>query len=95
MVSAHSLLIESVLALRASLGYPEFGIVEGHHQNMRIAIYNTNPKAMNADPSNDHYGQMFEGMLHPEMPGATFEHFDVVDGVFPENPTEFNAIVCY
>ncbi|MCK4860568.1 MAG: hypothetical protein KAS85_01470 [Rhodobacteraceae bacterium] len=59
---------------------------------MRIAIYNTNPTAENASPS-DHYGGMFEDMLRPEMPRATFEHFDVVDGVFPDSPTEFDAVV--
>jgi len=60
---------------------------------MRIAIYNTNPAAKNTDPSGDHYGQMFEDMLRPEMPGATFEHFEVVAGVFPDSPTEFDAVI--
>jgi GMP synthase-like glutamine amidotransferase len=60
---------------------------------MRIAIYNTNPSAKSADPNTDHYGQMFEDMLRPEMPGATFEHFDVMEGAFPDTPTEFNAVI--
>ena len=59
---------------------------------MRIAIYNTNPTAENADPSGD-YGQMFADMLHPEMLHATFEHFDVVQGAFPETPTDFDGVV--
>ncbi len=59
---------------------------------MRIAIYNTNPMAENATPS-DHYGGMFEDMLRPEMSGATFEHFEVVDGVFPDDPTVFDGVV--
>lgn len=60
---------------------------------MRIAIYLTNPSAKDAVPTDDHYGQMFEDMLRPQMPGATFEHFDVVEGAFPDNPTEFDAVV--
>ena len=60
---------------------------------MRIAIYNTNPVAKNADPSDDHYGQMLEDMLRPEMPGATFGHFNVVEGDFPDDPTKFEAVV--
>ncbi len=60
---------------------------------MRIAIYNTNPTAKNADPSGDHYGLMFEDMLRPQMPDAIFVHFDVVLGVFPDNPTEFDAVI--
>ena len=60
---------------------------------MRIAIYNTNPTAKNTGPNDGHYGQMFEDMLRPEMPGAMFENFDVVEGVFPNNPTEFDAVV--
>lgn len=60
---------------------------------MRIAIYLTNPKAKDADPSDDHYGQMFEDMLRPQMPNAIFEHFDVVEGMFPDEPTGFDAVV--
>jgi len=60
---------------------------------MRIAIYHTNPTAKDADPRDDHYGQMFEDMLRPEMPGAEFVHFEVVAGVFPDSPTEFDAVV--
>lgn len=59
---------------------------------MRIAIYHTNPAAENAAAS-DHYGRMFEGMLRPHMPRAAFAHFDVVDGVFPDDPTAFDGVV--
>ncbi len=60
---------------------------------MRIAIYNTNPTAQNAVSRGDHYGRMFETMLHPRMTGATFENFEVVDGVFPDDPLVFDAVV--
>ncbi len=65
----------------------------GQIQNMRIAIYNTNPTAKNADSSADHYGQMFEDMLRSQMPDTGFEHFDVVEGLFPDTPTVFDAVV--
>lgn len=58
---------------------------------MRIAIYNTNPQ--NVASSGDHYGRMFEDMLRPRILGARFTHFDVVDGVFPDDPTVFDAVV--
>ncbi|MBL4872728.1 MAG: hypothetical protein JKY41_04870 [Rhodobacteraceae bacterium] len=58
---------------------------------MRIAIFNTNPT--DTAPSGDHYGRMFEDMLRPRILGARFTHFDVVDGVFPDDPTVFDAVV--
>jgi GMP synthase-like glutamine amidotransferase len=60
---------------------------------MRIAIYHTNPTDQKAVSRGDHYGRMFEDMLRPEIPGAAFEHFDVVEGAFPDSPTEFDAVV--
>lgn len=81
------------LALRDGLGQSGFVIFEGLHQNMRIAIYQTNPMGPNADPVDDDYGQMFEGMLRPQLPNASFEHFAVVEGVLPDDPTVFDAVV--
>jgi len=60
---------------------------------MRIAIYNTNPAAQHSNPSDNDYGQMFEGMLRPQLPDATFEHFEVIDEAFPDDPTVFDAVV--
>ena len=61
--------------------------------NKRIAIYLTNPWPANAEPDDQHYGEMFEDMLKPKMPDATFVHFDNVSGAFPNDPTEFDAVV--
>ena len=60
---------------------------------MRIAIYNTNPTVENADLNGNHYGQIFEELLRPELPDTMFEHFDVVEEAFPDTPTEFDAVI--
>lgn len=60
---------------------------------MHIAIYQTNPASKNAGKGDDHYGQMFEDMFRPQMPDATFEHFEVVEGAFPDDPTQFDAVI--
>ena len=60
---------------------------------MHIAIYQTNPASKNAGQGDDHYGQMFEDMFRPQMPDATFEHFEVVEGAFPDDPTQFDAVI--
>jgi len=60
---------------------------------VRIAIYHTNPTDQNAVSLGDHYGRMFEDMLYPLMTGTTFASFDVLDGVFPDDPTRFDAVI--
>ena len=60
---------------------------------MRIAIYETNPMVEAVASRDDDYGQMFEDMLAPQLPDASFEHFDVVEGMFPDDPTEFDGVV--
>ena len=59
----------------------------------QIAIYLTNPTPANAGPDDRNYNEMFEDMLRPKMPDATFHHFDNVAGNFPDDPTKFDAVV--
>lgn len=60
---------------------------------MRIAIYLTNPEPKGFKSGDQNYGEMFEDMLRPHMPGATFEHFDVANNGFPTDPTSFDGVV--
>ena len=58
-----------------------------------VAVYLANPQPEDFRPDDRHYGEMIEDMLQPLMHGASFEHFDTANNVFPSDPTAFDAVV--
>ena len=59
----------------------------------RIAIYLTCTDDSVLKAQFPNYAQMLETVLSPHLPKAVFEHFDVTTGVFPDDPTAFDAVV--
>lgn len=59
----------------------------------RIAIYLTCTDDSVLKAQFPNYAQMLEALLAPHLAGAVFEHFDVAAGIFPDDPTAFDAVV--
>ena len=59
----------------------------------RIAIYLTDTWRDARVAGFDNYAQKFERLLGPHMPDTVFQHFDVVEGDFPVDPTAFDGVV--
>lgn len=59
----------------------------------RIAIYLTNTDRGALNNQFPNYAEMTETLLSSRLPNTTFEHFDVTNGVFPEDPTTFDGVV--
>ncbi len=58
-----------------------------------IAIYLTDTWRDERVAGFDDYAQKFERLLAPHMPGSVFQHFDLVEGEFPADPTAFDGVV--
>lgn len=59
----------------------------------KIAIYLTEIRAEDELHKFDDYAQKFERMLSPLMPNVKFEHFNVMQGNYPSNPTDYDGVV--
>ncbi|MCJ8325269.1 MAG: hypothetical protein HRU29_11345 [Rhizobiales bacterium] len=59
----------------------------------KIAIYLTEIRAESELDKFDDYAQKFECMLSPHMPNTKFEHFNVMQGNYPSDPTGYDGVV--
>ncbi|NRA85988.1 MAG: type 1 glutamine amidotransferase [Rhizobiales bacterium] len=63
------------------------------YDQKKIAIYLTDVWGEDELSKFDDYAQKFELMLSPHMPNTKFEHFNVMEGNFPSNPTDYDGVV--